>query len=685
MSYDVNRRDAIKALGGWLAFLSSCRSNRSTRTLHPHIYITDKERESLRSIAHLRRSICSGLSAQIWNNIVRKVEADAKAAILTPASLFDGRDPDSAKHKNPDYTICHAAGQRVLRAALVHLIKGDASSKKTALDQLYALFDESVWPPWIDHAHLRFGHPADLRTGMLSRDVALAYDWLYGSLTSEERQWIAAGVTKRGFQPFLKSIDQDPWWIHDLNNWLTVIVGGVGIAGMAVGGDHAAALKCVDISKPLLKKYLTIYGAEGEFNESVAYSNSTLYPVAYYLACYYHENGGENRLARFPFPQTCLWTLFSTLPPGRYAAFGDCHTEAAPKVAHIAAVASASDDPALQWFYLQHAKNSSDPLQLLWYNPALKAVSPQHRLSLGKVYYDNGMQVFSRSDWKTQNAGMVVYGKAGREHNHAHNDVGQVCIDANDRRMIVDLGAPSGYPADFFDENRWKYYNASIRGHNVLMFGNREQRFPPHDRGKKTEIDFKAFSAKFLLSHFDDQWGGYWQLDLSRAYDAVLGVYRTVIHLFPGIAVIYDCARLKQTEAISLRWHVMEALELQRNGCFLVKNNNALLSGRILSLNPENAVITKEKHQYRSPFNRNRLGEPLQQRNEKFVQARLTAKSCRLLSLFAVLPAGSVSFWQRNATRWTITNGDCCAQVYFEKDRLTVKNRKSGHFFSVPI
>jgi|TARA_B110000495_G_C22811364_1_gene473670 hypothetical protein len=40
--------------------------------------------------------------------------------------------------------------------------------------------------------------------------------------------------------------------------------------------------------------------------------------------------------------------------------------------------------------------------------------------------------------------------------------------------MIIDPGSPSGYPADFFDENRWKYYNASIIGHNVPMFGGRE-------------------------------------------------------------------------------------------------------------------------------------------------------------------------------------------------------------------
>ena len=81
---------------------------------------------------------------------------------------------------------------------------------------------------------MHFGHPADLRTGMLSQDCAMTYDWLYHSLTESERVEIREGIIRRGIQPVLTSLKQNPWWMVDLNNWVTVILGGAATAAMAL-------------------------------------------------------------------------------------------------------------------------------------------------------------------------------------------------------------------------------------------------------------------------------------------------------------------------------------------------------------------------------------------------------------------------------------------------------------------
>jgi hypothetical protein len=563
------------------------------------------------------------------------------------------------------------------------LVRQDDVSKNDALKQMFALFDESLWPPWIDQAHLRFGHPADLRTGMLSQDVALAYDWLYPSLSSAERQLILQGLYRRGIRPFLESIDQDPWWTHDLNNWLTVIVGGLGIAGMALGNDHPDAQKCIEISRPLMRCYLDIYGPEGEFNESVAYSNSTIYPVSYYLAWSYHADTPTNRLSQHPFPQTSIWSLYSTLPPGRYAAFGDSRPDAPAKVQYIAGVAAASRNAILQWFFLQHVQGGTDPLQLLWFDPSLQPVSPAKNLPVGKAFKHNGAQIISRSDWNMENSGLVVYGKAGREHNHSHNDIGQVCIDAKGERLVVDLGSPSGYPADYFEENRYKYYNASSRGHNVFMFGGREQRFPPWDRGKKTQVDYKAFSGEIIRSCFHDLNGGYWQLDLGNAYEGVLHVYRTVVHLFPAIVAVYDFARLEQEEDISLRWHIVNPSIVQNDGFFVVKNNKALLSARIVNVDGIMMELSSHRHEYQPPFDRNRLGECLEQRHEPYVQAMFRGQSCRIMTMFAL--TSRFCHWQGEKNMWTLESEDLFAKIVIDDDTLIVENNTNGTRLDVPI
>jgi len=116
--------------------------------------------------------------------------------------MFPGRDANAAKHRNPDYTICRAAGQRILRCALIHLVTEERKFKDAAMRQLQALFDTNVWPEWIDQSHKRFGHPADLRTGMLGLDVAIAYDWLSPALSQNEKRFCYCRTRYAGHSTF---------------------------------------------------------------------------------------------------------------------------------------------------------------------------------------------------------------------------------------------------------------------------------------------------------------------------------------------------------------------------------------------------------------------------------------------------------------------------------------------------
>lgn len=650
------------------------------RQTRPGIYITGEEIPGLSSVAHLKSKIKSGHAKDLWEQILIKAEAERQLAPLLPSSRFPGRNESAAKHNNPDWTVCNEAGGRMLRAALVHLVTGDESCKVTALQQMEALFDHKRWPKWMDQAHERFGHPADLRTGMLSLDVALAFDWLYTSLSESERAFIIEGIDRQGVQPFLKSIAQNPWWTRDLNNWLTVIVGGLGIAGMALGEEHPDSKKLIDISIPLMKKYMSIYGPEGEFNESVAYANATKLVVNYYLAGYYWSRGGDNMLAEPPLPQTCYWKMHLTLPPGRVAAFGDAHVDTFPEVKYVAAVASVVRDKILQWFYLQNAPHTADPLQLLWYDPTLESENPQGKLRLGKAYYAHGACISSRTDWNPKSTVCVVYGKAGREENHEHNDLGQVCIDGFGDRLIVDLGSPSGYPADFFEENRWKYYNASVLGHNVLLIGNREMKVPKRGRGEKFGEELLKIQGKIVQSFFDDELGSYWRLDLTQAYTGIKSVFRTVVHLFPGIVAVLDEAVLFREEEISLRWHTINKCEPDAFGNFFVEGESAKLVGRVANVDAQEMKIMRNEHQYKPPFHLNRLGEPLDQRCESYIEAKVVGNSCRLLSLFEVCQkTDAPGAWEEFPGGWRIsgTNGEFEVRVSeFDLSVLNVTEQK---------
>ena len=69
----------------------------------------------------------------MWHKIKAMADMDIGSEPLHPGSMFPGRNANAAKHANPDYTVCRAAGQCILRCALVNLLTEEKEYKETAL------------------------------------------------------------------------------------------------------------------------------------------------------------------------------------------------------------------------------------------------------------------------------------------------------------------------------------------------------------------------------------------------------------------------------------------------------------------------------------------------------------------------------------------------------------------------
>lgn len=639
-------------------------------TEHPRLLLTADTVPGLRRVADLRRDIASGPVREIWLRVLARAEATLGRPPIQPGDDgLPGRPANMVRHRNPDYVVCHEAGQRLLRAALAHLLTGRAEFKADALVQMAALFDPQQWPDWIDQAHCSFGYEADLRTGMLSQSVGLSYDWLAPALSADERAWVIEGLDRRGIQPILRSLALDPWWMHDKNNWMTVILSGLGIAGMALDGEHPDAARIIAIAEEKIEGYLSIYGPEGEFNESVNYAGANRLPVDFFNMHRYWSRGRDNRLSRTPFPEMCHWVMHTTLPPGRVVSVGDCHPERPASNSYVAAVASAARNGVLQWFYRQYEEKTDDPYSLVTYDPTVPEVSPDAAaVPTFKAYGAQGRIVVSRSDWSPVAAACIVHAKAGREENHEHNDVGQLCIEGCGERLIIDPGSPSCYPADFFEDARWEYYNASIRGHNVLMFGGEEQRYPRKQRG--APLNNARLSGDIVHAEYFPGIGAAWVMDLSPAYADGQSVRRTVLHLYPGAVAVLDEAMLPVAKDISLRWHTVDRAEPDAAGSFKVRGQRACIAACISRLDAGGIALARMEQAYRAPYDRDRMGDPLEQRHESYVEAVMHGARCRVLTLFNVQDGCEpAAVWTPLGTGWSI--GDVTLDLAPDRFELT--------------
>ena len=676
----ISRREfAIRSAAGigalYLPF--GCAPGSSPRK-HPFMYVTD-EGSGLRTLTDVSSAIGSGHSKFLWEGILATADTEVGNEPLLASSMVQGRDAVQAQMNNLDFVITDAVGKRITRNGLAYLLTGDEKYKQTAWLQLETIFDHDRFPNWIDQAHLQFNHPVGLRTGMLAFDAALGFDWLYNGLTDEQQMYVREGIDRRAMQPFLVSMGQDPWWMHDLNNWMTTICGGIGVCAMIVADHHPDSEEIIRIADESMNTYLSTYGPNGEFNENPAYANATLRPAEYFMAKRYWTGGKSHRLAEHPFPETCHWIKYLTLPPGRTADFGDTKIGAKPWTKYVAAVAAATKDSVLQKYYLDHHRgDTGDPVELLWYDATLNPV--EHDPSpLARVFPGYGGCVISRTSWDSASTECVVYGKASREDNHEHHDAGTVCIDGFGERLIVDLGSPSGYPADFFEKERWSYYNAGIVGHNVLMFDEKEMVLPDWQRGDGPKKNLENITGRIVDYSFDNHLGGWWKMDLTRAYHDVESLSRTVLHLHPGFVAVIDEAALPFEQAISLRWHTVDKSAPDGDGTFVVAGDACSLACKIVDLAGAGASFRRREHSYKAPFNRSRDGQLLEQRRESYVEMTVKDSRCKVLSLFALsdgnVPAhrwlpGGINIFKSNTV--TCRVGTDRIELYDSVDGRTV-------------
>ena len=561
------------------------------------------------------------------------------------------------------------AGRRILRPAVIALVTGERRYIDGALRQIECLYDESAWPDWRDVAHLYV--PVDLRTGMFARDLGLAYDWMHHLLTDAERAMIIDGLDRRAIKPFWEAVDLEAWCVTgpNLNNWQTVIVGGMGTCAMGLGGDHPDCDRILDYAVDLMTTYHDMIGPDGESNESPGYASAMGKPADFFTALRYHTRGGDNRMAQWPYPQVCYWMLYNYLPPGRMAAFGDTHIDAPPRIGFAAATADATQDGVLQAFYEYNAPlvtNGDEILDLLWYNPELPAdAAGLDALPTGRAYAAHSACVSSRTGWNLSDEAVVVYGKAGHgREGHGNHDAGQLCIDAYGKRLIVDVGILQ-YPADFFGPHRYRYYNASAHGHNVLVFANDEMKCGADD------------AAAFVDTKFD-RGAGRWSIDLAPLYEGVESVTRTVVHVGHVVAVL-DEAVLPRKRRTSLRWHTIDRVEPASDGSFTVADGDAALAAHIVPLDDTRPRFLRDEHAYAPPFNRDRLDNALEQKRESYVEARAHVDRLRWLTLFAVAGRGEMpSTWQRDGDAWTITTAGDDYRVTVDDKGVFVVNASTN-------
>ena len=668
---------------------------------HPRLLVTRQPVTGLRSLHDLQASIQTGHSRYLWQRTLAWADSAVASPPLTAFTPLAGRQPEDIRQGNREYGITRAAGLRVSACALVALVTEMPTYKAAALRQVATLFDDAAWPEWQDIHHRRaLNFDADLRTGQLCLDLGLAYDWLHPLLNDEERAWWIAGLDRCGIQPYLRAVEAKAGWLDRMNNWTTVIVGGLGVCGMALLGEHDQAERLLDLAIPRMNAYLDYYGPAGEFNENPGYAGSSRLPAMFFTALRYlrRESQPSAQIARLR--QHCIWQIYVTMPPGEVVPFGDCPAgrRVGDSVAYFPAVAAATRDSLLQGFYLHHngepltdepetqnatpkAKSfsghdrsllaSGNPLwELLFYDATLKPdLAALAHMPLGRVFPAHGGIVSSRSSWDQEAAACVVMSQAGSGGvNHTHPDAGQTIIQGYGRPLIRDLGSVS-YPSG----NKRNYYPFNSSAHNILTFNGQDLIWDGDHR------------AHIAHATFDERLGGAWTIDSTELHADAVSVRRTVLHALPGIVAVLDEAAFAKPGTIRVRWHPATSATPDPTGAFTVVNDGVTFSARIIALDGSPLRLTTGIHQYEPPYDHDRMGNPLPLRHESYIDAFVVADRCCILTLFSVQARDEAAqAWSGGDASWRIGTAQGPIKVRVTAMHLEVIGPGGERLSSVP-
>ena len=226
------------------------------------------------AIGRTRQSLHQSDTARQWYG---EVEGQAKLLLdlplLGPNWVHDPREtraaplplvrpPKSSDGPAAPLDVARLFCLRIQTLGLMWLITGDARYCRRAKAQLLAV---CAFPDWRGDKFLV--------TAETAFGAAIGYDWLYDSLTDNERRQIAQAIVEKAIQPGLDEFaaPRPPCWATAAVNWYLVCNGALMIAALSVAEFDPRAARLFALCCKSISTGFHEYGPDGGWAEGPGY------------------------------------------------------------------------------------------------------------------------------------------------------------------------------------------------------------------------------------------------------------------------------------------------------------------------------------------------------------------------------------------------------------------------------
>jgi hypothetical protein len=455
---------------------------------------------------------------------------------------------------------------RVVSLAMAFLLSGDTRFRDRALVEL----DDAIanWPIWVDTAH---APPYDLMTGEMALTYGLAWDWLYGALSADERQRLRDGVERRALRPYLEVAGREkpPFWLTAEHNWNPVCNGGAAVLALALGEESPSAGRALAMAAPSMAPYWNHLAPDGAWDEGTGYWEYG-HRYAFMAADALRRAGRPEGRAYLDRPGARVTGYFPLVfNPGRTlsASFGDSPNRIADPVLYF--LAREYGNPDFAWFQdraapmpVTHEGWPDEALTLLW-RPAGEDWLPEATRAFRPRIPP--VATFSSIGWamlapeQPDPPFFLAFKNGSLAANHTHLDLNHVSVGVGDTMLLIDLGSRP-YPADYFTPSaRYRYYEITTAGHNTVLVGGDGQ-VPGRVGELRGPMEGPGFTS--LLGVADDAY----RTAMTRARRHVVFVDRRYF-------VLLDEVSTASPAPIELRFHTRGTVAARPGGGWTIAQN----------------------------------------------------------------------------------------------------------------
>jgi hypothetical protein len=419
------------------------------RRSHPRLLVLDDQ------FARLRQQVKTDPTAKAW---FQKLQAIADKELSAPVAqrVLIGPRLLSVSRQ--------VLGRTTLWAGMYRLT-GDQKYADRCRQEMLAVAKFSDWHP-----------PHFLDVAEMTNAVAIGYDWIYGTLSSEDRSTIEQAIIKKGLEPGLKIYHSKRGWHTNTNNWNQVCNGGLTAGALAIADrDPDIARQIIQNARQSIAVAMKQFAPDGGFIEGPGYWQYANEYTVYYLAALQTALGTDFRYLKTPgLADTGMFRIDSIGPLDRTFNFADAHdgTSPAPEMFWYARV---FDRPVYAAAERALALRSGEvlPFDLWWFNSSgsEKDITKLPRAAM----YKRVQVAFMRSSWNDRNAAYIGFKGGNNSASHAHLDLGTFVYDVDGARWAEDLGPDDYNLPGYFGHQRFEYYRLRTEGHNTLTIDGQNQ------------------------------------------------------------------------------------------------------------------------------------------------------------------------------------------------------------------